>query len=64
MGGTKGDDIGSGFGIGGEARLWRVDVTLEEVGWAVKRKIELEKRANAASATNVAELVGRWCREI
>ena len=42
-------------GEGAETRMVRVDVALEEVGWAVKGKWE---------GRGVGEVIGRWCKEI
>ena len=58
VGGGK-DDAGPGAGASG-SRMCRVDVSLEEVAWAVKRKMAAEKGA----AAGMGELVLRWCSEI
>lgn len=47
----KGDEGGEGA----ETRMVRVEVALEEVGWAVKGKWE---------GKGVGEVIGRWCKEI
>ena len=51
---VKGKGDGEG-GEGCETRMMRVEVALEEVGWAVKAKWE---------GRCVGEVIGRWCREI
>lgn len=78
---------GGGFGKSGERRLgwgagpassgmedklWRVDVTLEEVGWGLKVKTERDKArggGGVGEGTGLAggamgELVRKWCREV
>ncbi|OCT51064.1 hypothetical protein CLCR_08012 [Cladophialophora carrionii] len=52
-GGRLGDE-----GLGGDGivtRMFRVDVTLDEVAWAIKQKLGL---------TGVGETLYKWCREI
>jgi len=46
--------------VGGlnEKEMWRVDVTLEEVAWAVREKF------GGAGASGVGDVLGKWCREI
>lgn len=38
-----------------ETRMWRGEVTLEELGWGVKR---------AGGAESSGGMLERWCREI
>ena len=58
-GGSGKEEIGAGAGASG-SRMCRVDVSLEEVAWAVKRKMAAEKGA----AAGMGEVVLRWCSEI
>jgi origin recognition complex subunit 4 len=53
VGGRLGDE-----GLGGDGivtRMFRVDVTLDEVAWAVKQKL---------GAAGVGETLHKWCREV
>jgi len=40
-----------------DSRMWRVDVSLDEVAWAVKEKL-------GSVGVGVGEQLGKWCREI
>jgi origin recognition complex subunit 4 len=53
VGGRAGEE-----GIGGESagtRMYRLDVTLDEVAWAVKEKL---------GNVGAGDVLGKWCREV
>lgn len=50
---NMGDSIG---GEGASVRMWRADVTLEEVAWAVKQKWR--------ESGGARDVLAKWCREI
>ena len=49
-----------GGGVRGETQIWKIDVGIEEVGWAVGKKV----KDGGSAISGMAEVLGKWCREI
>ena len=63
VGGAREDE--SAFGGGGaeaeETRMWKSELTLEDVLWGIKQKFEGDGSVGGGGA---GEVLTRWCKEI
>lgn len=65
MGGREED--GESGGDGWETRMWRCEVSLEELGWGVRERERdrEQKRAGGGSGSGSGSgVLERWCKEI
>lgn len=63
--GGRDDDGGLGVGEAGEAeetRMWRCEVGLEDVLWAIREKFEGD--GDAGVGAGAGEVLVKWCREV